>query len=47
MYCHFYMSKSRYFCFCVLVFIPFNVLSYILFIPINGFNKGGKTYLSF
>ena len=47
MYYHFYMSKSRYFCFCVLVFIPFNVLLYILFIPINGFNKGGRTYLSF
>ena len=27
------MSKSRYFCFCVLVFIPFNVLSYIFLIP--------------
>mgnify|MGYP004458841701 FL=1 len=47
MYYHFYMSKSRRFCFCVLVFIPFNVSSYILFIPINGFNKGGRTYLSF
>ena len=31
MYYYFYMSKSRYFCFCVLVFIPFNVLSYISF----------------
>ena len=31
MYYHFYMSKSRYFCFYVLVFIPFNVLSYISF----------------
>ena len=47
MYCHFYMSKSMYFYFCLLVFIPFNVLSYILFIPINGFKKGGRTFLSF
>ena len=31
MYYHLYMSKSRCFCFYVLVFIPFNVLSYISF----------------